>query len=93
MAATIVVEVPNRWAICVVNGAASMEAMPAMLEQMPQMMGGIEEAMAVLPPQRGFADLSEAERSRLAALLDITVPELKVSMEAAEAEKGELADE
>ena len=73
--------------------AGTMEAMPAMLEQMPQMMGGIEEAMAVLPPQRGFADLSEAERSRLAALLDITVPELKVSMEAAEAEKGELADE
>ena len=70
-----------------------MESMPAMLEQMPQMMGGIEEAMAVLPPQRGFADLSEAERSRLAALLDITVPELKVSMEAAEAEKAELADE
>ena len=73
--------------------AGTMEAMPAMLEQMPQMMGGIEEAMAVLPPQRGFADLSEAERSRLAALLDFTVPELKVSMEAAEAEKGELADE
>ena len=74
--------------------AGSMEAMPAMMAQMPQMMGGIEEAMAALPPQRGFADLSEMERSRLATLLGTTVPELRDGMEAAEAEsEGEIGDD
>ena len=74
--------------------AGSMEAMPAMMAQMPQMMGGIEEAMAALPPQRDFADLSETERSRLATLLGTTVPELRDGMEAAEAEsEGEIGDD
>jgi len=48
--------------------AGSMEALPKVIEAMPTMMASIAEATAGLPQERGFTDLSEGERTRLAKL-------------------------
>lgn len=63
--------------------SGSMEAMPKMMEAMPAMMASMEEATAELPPERGFADLSEDERTRLAELTGLSMEELAVQMEIA----------
>lgn len=60
--------------------SASMEMLPQIMERMPEMTKAITDAMAALPPQRAFADLSPAKRARLAALLNTDQATLKTSM-------------
>lgn len=61
---------------------ASLEAMPAMMEIFGQMESEMEAATADLPPERGFADLSQAEIDRLAELTGLSVDEIEASMTA-----------
>ena len=58
--------------------------MGAMMQSMPEMMGDMGEieaeiaaATADLPPARGYADLSEGERARLAELLGLTAEDME----------------
>lgn len=51
--------------------SASMQAMPAMMQQFGDMGARMEEAMAALPPERNVSDLSAEERSRMAQLLGV----------------------
>ena len=64
---------------------ASMELMPRMMQAMPDMIGGMQQAGAHLPPERGYADLDAGQRTWLAKALGIGADELRRSMEAAEA--------
>jgi hypothetical protein len=50
--------------------------MPAMMERMPAFMEKMQEAEAGLPPRRKIADLSDADRNKLAELLGVKVEEL-----------------
>ena len=69
--------------------AASMQMMPEMLGSIAGLVSSFETAMANLPPARGYADLSEAERRELATLLNISERELRFSMQAAEKVQAE----
>lgn len=69
--------------------SGSMEAMPKMMEAMPAMMVSITEATADLPPERGFADLSESQRTRLAELAGLSIEDLAVGMEIGAEDSGE----
>lgn len=64
--------------------AASMESMPALMGSIGEMRQEMEAAVADLPQQRRFDDLSAAERTRLAELLGWSVEELEASMRTAE---------
>lgn len=55
---------------------AMMQAMPAMMSGLGDLDAAMIEAMAALPAQRGYADLSAAERARLADLLDVRAESL-----------------
>ncbi|NVD44624.1 DUF2059 domain-containing protein [Qipengyuania atrilutea] len=71
--------------------SAMMQSVPAMLGSLPEMAGELEAAAAELPEARGYDDLSSAERSRLAGLLDLSEVELRQKMAAA-AEAEAMAD-
>ena len=49
--------------------SASMQAMPAMMQQFGDMGAQMEAAMAALPPERDLADFSAEERARMAQIL------------------------
>ncbi|MES2442642.1 MAG: hypothetical protein V4574_07405 [Pseudomonadota bacterium] len=51
--------------------------MPELMKQMPSLMEQVQAATADLPKPRKIDDLSDAERKRLAELLDVPVGELK----------------
>lgn len=51
--------------------SASMQAMPAMMEQFSNLGGELEAAMEELPAERDLADLNAAERARIAELLNL----------------------
>lgn len=55
---------------------AMMQAMPAMMSGLGDLDAAMIEAMAALPAQRGYDDLSAAERARLAELLDVQAESL-----------------
>lgn len=55
--------------------AATVEVMPKMMSRLPEMMAALESDDA-LPPARTMADLSDAERARLADLLGVEEDEL-----------------
>ncbi len=55
---------------------ASMQAMPAMMGNIGNITAELEAAMAQLPAERSFADLSRAERARLAEVLGMSQDEL-----------------
>lgn len=55
---------------------AMMQAMPAMMSGLGDLNAAMIEAMAALPAQRGYDDLSAAERARLAELLDVQAESL-----------------
>lgn len=57
--------------------AATMAAVPTMLDGMVAMQADMEAATADLPPVRSFADLSLNERKLLADLLGMTVEDLE----------------
>lgn len=65
--------------------AGMMESMPAMMAEMPDMEGAMAAAVAGLPPERDFADLSAAERARLAELAGVEEATLAANMAAASA--------
>ena len=69
--------------------SASMQMMPEMLGSMEGLIGSFESAIANLPPERGYADLSEAERQELAGLLGLSERKLRSSMRAAEKARAE----
>lgn len=60
--------------------AASLEMLPKMMERMPEMVAAMSSAVDALPPERGFADLSPADRRRLADLAGTDVATLETSM-------------
>jgi hypothetical protein len=64
--------------------SASMSMVPSVLESMPQMLEGIEKSVAHLPKERGYADLSSAERRQLARLLGMNEAQLRQAMNKAE---------
>lgn len=51
--------------------------MPEMMRQMPELAQRAQQATALLPPPRKLADLSKAERKRLAAILGVSEDDLK----------------
>lgn len=55
---------------------ATMQALPAMMGSFGDMESAMAEAMAELPAERAYEDLSDEERSRMAQLLGIEVDEL-----------------
>jgi len=55
---------------------ASMQALPAMMSGLGDMETAMAEAMASLPAERDYADLTPAERVRLAALLGVDAENL-----------------
>ena len=55
---------------------ASMQALPAMMSGFGDMESSMKEAMVSLPAERAYADLTSAERSRLAELLDVDADSL-----------------
>lgn len=71
---------------------ASMEAMPAMFESIATIESEMEAATADLPEPRKHADLSAAQRARLAELAGISVGELDENMLAAEAFADAMAE-
>lgn len=68
--------------------SASMSIMPKILESAPQMAAQMEQAVAKLPKQRGYGDLSPAERQQLARLLGMTEKDLRGTMIKAERERA-----
>jgi len=59
---------------------ASMQALPAMLASMGDITAKLEAKMAALPPEKSWADLTTAERARLAEVLSIPMDELEDSV-------------
>lgn len=57
--------------------AASMEAMPQIMGAIADMEKKIAAASADLPPKRGFADLSKADKAKVAKLTGYTVEEIE----------------
>ena len=55
---------------------ASMQALPAMMSGFGDMETAMKEAMASLPVERGYGDLTSAERTRLADLLGVDAESL-----------------
>lgn len=68
--------------------SASMSIMPKLLESAPRMAAQMQQAVANLPKQRRYADLSPAERQRLAQLLGMTEKGLRGAMIKAEREQA-----
>lgn len=56
--------------------ARMQEMMPEMMKEMPAIMAAVETEMAALPKPRTYADLTKAERGKLAQLLGISEAEL-----------------
>lgn len=73
--------------------AGSMEALPKVMEAMPVMMASMTAATAELPVERGFSDLSETERTRLAELTGLSMEDLATGMELGALEGDEYAEE
>lgn len=69
--------------------AASMEALPAMMAQMKAMEDAAKAATAKLPPRRGYADLTPAQRSEIARLTGLEPSVIREGMERAAAERAE----
>ncbi len=59
---------------------ASMQALPAMLASMGDITAKLEAKMAALPSEKSWADLTTAERARLAEVLGIPMDELEDSV-------------
>ena len=57
--------------------SAMGEAMPVIMEVMPDIAAKLEEDMAALPAPRSYSDLSEDERQQLADLLGMTQEQLE----------------
>jgi len=57
--------------------------MPEMMQQMPRLAEEAKKATEALPPPRKIADLSKAERKRLAAILGVKEDDLRDQPEAA----------
>ena len=55
---------------------ASMQALPAMMSGFGDIESAMREAMAALPAERGYDDLTEAQRKRMAELLDVDPAQL-----------------
>ena len=55
---------------------ATMQALPAMMGGMGDIMADLETKMAALPAEKAWGDLTAAERARMAAVLDVDQTEL-----------------
>lgn len=60
--------------------AASMEAVPMIMEAMPEIIAKMQQAEEQLSPPRFHDDLTELERARMAELLGLTLEELASGM-------------
>jgi hypothetical protein len=64
--------------------SATMEAMPTMMETFGSLEKRVAEASADLPPQRSFADLTAAEKTKVAEMIGFTVEEIEANLAATE---------
>lgn len=64
--------------------AANMQAMPAMMKQMGGMTASIEQAMAQMPPENSYEDLTPTQRARMSELLGVPAETLADVMMAPE---------
>ncbi|WP_435419257.1 DUF2059 domain-containing protein [Parerythrobacter aurantius] len=71
--------------------AATFEAMPAMMGPISQMEERVKAATADLPPVRGYAELTAAERARITALTGLTAAEIEEALAAQEGWTAEAA--
>jgi len=55
---------------------ATMQALPAMMGGMGDIMADLETKMAALPAEKAWSDLTAAERARMATILDVGESEL-----------------
>ncbi|MBW3166790.1 DUF2059 domain-containing protein [Qipengyuania flava] len=55
---------------------ASMQALPAMMSGFGDIESAMREAMEALPAERGYGDLTEVQRERMAELLDVDPAQL-----------------
>ena len=74
---------------------ASMEALPALMGAMGDIEARMAEAVADLPPERGWDDLSEAEKARVLDATGFTEEEVRAALEGGEfyADDAEYAEE
>ena len=70
--------------------SATMSAMPAMMGSFGDMEASMKAAMDALPKERGWDDLSAAERRRMAQLLNLSVGELQDKVRAPKPMDGSL---
>ncbi|MCK0127033.1 DUF2059 domain-containing protein [Erythrobacter sp. F6033] len=73
--------------------SASMEALPQMMGQFANLEARMVEVAADLPEQRNFADLSDAEKARIAEATGFTVDEIESNLSMSEIEWDEEAAE
>ena len=73
--------------------SAMMQTMPAVMGSLGDMAESMEAAMAELPEERGYDELSAAQRSRLAALLSLSEADLKMQMEMAAQNAEEMEED
>lgn len=57
--------------------SASMQAMPAMMQQFGDIGAELEAVMAALPPERDVSDLSDEQRARMSQLLGVDAASLE----------------
>lgn len=60
--------------------SASTQALPAMMGSLGDIAANLEARMAELPPENGWADLTPAQRARMAAVLGVAEAELGASV-------------
>ncbi len=72
--------------------SAMMQTMPAVMGSVGDMAESMEAAMAELPAERGYNELSAAQRSRLATLVSLSEADLKMQMEMAAQDAAEVEE-
>ncbi|MEL7730055.1 DUF2059 domain-containing protein [Citromicrobium bathyomarinum] len=69
-----------------------MQSIPSLLEQLPVLLEGFEDAEAGLPEPRGYEDLTPSEQRRASEILGVDQLELRESMAEVEANEKELIE-
>ena len=69
-----------------------MQSIPVLLEELPMLIAGFEDAESGLPEPRRYDDLTPSEQRRAAAILDIDELTLRDSMAAAQEMEDAVAD-
>jgi hypothetical protein len=68
---------------------AMMQSLPLVMQQVPQMIGAFEAALAGLPEPRDYTDLSAEDRRQLATAFNLSETDLRAGMARAEQTSAE----